>query len=808
MGLKWATPEQYTFLNERFPGFRAAQLSPGQKGVQDFLLETQAKWFSRWPMEGADSTDPEIQQHASSKMEKAKMRIHNWFYNHDRPSKTSNMRIKVSDEGKGHRVYQAIEIFEERFAKEAIKTELDAKTKGCSDRSKRMTFRNQIQARLWEEASDEVKAEVLQRHANQKDTAENHTSENKDKDKEKYVPLTGKEREKFLKALPTTVCDFTTRMSVLGGLCFSSLVAARDPALDENIRVWGFESQGQNSTEATFAKSYPGYGTGVVAPFVEYADKTLVLSSFGGRELFRNSSSLFSGCERARRQSFIYSLKAELYLESGENNSSENRPFSSLAAHIHHQPVECVTENNVHNQSEERVADLVPAEPQGDVADPVPAELQGDVTDPVPAESQGDVADPVLAELQGDVANPVPAEPQGDVGDPVPAEPQGEGISMLTQGAREQDVPPNAEGIAEVARPLMQQAQSFMSSGSVQAIDEPAINPAPCPSQGLCGPSQAATSFTSSFDISDFYVDVDPQELKTWQYALQCQDDVDFDYSQFRESHDYSVPGLETSQLDTSTYLANVLGTVSQSGYDIDMSFFNPDSSHTRGGFYDSNDSSNSVSNALLSDTINSSSASNFGGNYSSTDTGNLWPDKFDASSFGGVGSSGDQSEFSYFSNPAPCEKQPHFHDQLDPGSLNSVIPNTSGGSQVSVNHARPFNPAEDASTTLPAHFAPGGTYSAIHDPALLNSGINSKTSNAGEESSGKQKKKAPRKRLDTEGGTSSKKARMSPATEDSSSEPCGAITVSPFAQLTTGSATVSTRSGCVIKPSARMQGL
>ena len=79
MGLIWATKDQYEYLRQRYPGFCEAQLQHGQQAVKDYHLETQAQWLKKWPMEGLDSTDPEIRKNVEKELATIQaVRVETW----------------------------------------------------------------------------------------------------------------------------------------------------------------------------------------------------------------------------------------------------------------------------------------------------------------------------------------------------------------------------------------------------------------------------------------------------------------------------------------------------------------------------------------------------------------------------------------------------------------------------------------------------------------------------------------------------------------------------------------------------------
>ncbi|KIK52239.1 hypothetical protein GYMLUDRAFT_251378 [Collybiopsis luxurians FD-317 M1] len=608
---------------------------------------------------------------ASNEFELSKalgLQVQMWFYNHNRASasRANPIRIDVSSVGKSGCKKQAIEIFEERFAKMHIENMLGKEHEAKGElglsvgQSEHMMRRNQIQSQLWEQASDEVKVEVLCHHAEQLRPARSDAATSEENQQES---LKGKDQESF-------------------------------------------ESQGQMSVESTFAKSHPGYNHDIVAPFIDYADKTLQF----GEEVESSKTDLVN--------SEIGPADSETGQVNLETGQVEPETFSSPAVSKDSRPGEQAVDQDESSKPAEHVVDKNEIEQHE-------ASLSGAGVD--------------LA-IEAAEANCVLIE------------------------------------LGLVPQVLLQTTHSLPPS-----TDMSNVNP---------------------------YTVSDPYEMNLWVYPWVYPDGY------------YNTAGLGALRIDNSPISNHFHCVVSSSNSDTNT-YYNDNLSSPVSGIYDHNGPgtsypSNPISDTSLSGIVSSSSTSSLDSNGSSCDADhlrNLWPDNCNAPSTGSVGSYATQPslnvqmDFSCFTNPAVSGEQHDLHSQFDGKTLNTLNTITSKGSQASVGFTHPFNPAQDASTTLPANFTPHGTYSTIHNPTLPNAGINNRNNDAGEANGVKQAKKLSRKCPDMEGGISSKRARTLPIKQHDSHARCDNAGTSSTVALAAGTS-ATTQSSCVVKPTARVQGL
>ncbi|KIK51427.1 hypothetical protein GYMLUDRAFT_252049 [Collybiopsis luxurians FD-317 M1] len=531
-------------------------------------------------------------------------------------------------------------------------------------------------------------------------------------------------------------------MSDLGGLCVTSLLAARDTEDEQKIQIWGCEMHGQNIAGSSFSKLYPDYNGHIVAPFIVYTDNTL---------------------------------------EFSEVDHSETQPLSNENG----QSVEHTVYNNEHVKLAEPVAD------QNEDNTLEFSEVDHSETQPLSNENSQSVEHAAYKDEHAKLAEPV-----ANQNEPVQ---QGEATSTLACGEHEQDIPLNTEEAAEADCPLTGVAKPFTSSSSVQSIEGPAFNPAPFPSQDVNELPQLIDSFPLLFHNKDFWAGINPFTIHQGKKV----DDSPYDSA-------FGNKIYPTSNSATNSFHVDAGGSSLQSNPSINMHAYNTDLSHTGSGFYGSNSprncpSFNSTSSSLYAHTVAlSSSMSGLGCDYSK---GNLQPADINPSPapLGGSGDhavqppSDEQADVSCFTSLTPSGKRPGQSDV-------EVIINCEE-QQASSSFAHPFNPADDTSTTLPKNLILNETYSAIHDPTLPNSGINNKNSDPGKGSGGKQLKKGSRKQVNEEEATNYKRVRMPSVKRDKSGMECAGVEISPTAQSVAETALVSTQSGCVVKPTAQVQG-
>ncbi|KIK52667.1 hypothetical protein GYMLUDRAFT_64116 [Collybiopsis luxurians FD-317 M1] len=796
MGLIWATKDQYEYLKQRYPGFRKAQLKEGQQAVKDYHLETQAQWLKKWPMEGLDSTDPEVRKNVEKELATIQARIRWWFYNRNKVAKTGAMHIHVPGLGKPTRAKQVVEIFEEHFAKARIELQLKKQISAKEElghrigRSERMAMRNRIQAWYWNSAENDVKMEVLRRHTQQL-RVHRRSMPPATADGEENTPLKGKDCERFLKALPATVNEFTKCMSVMGGLCFSSLVATRDPSNQQKVQVWGFDSQGDNDAGATFAKSYPGYNGQIVAPFIEHADKTL-----------------------------------DFYLEFETEEHEEACPASSLAVSEDGSSAGQVQESGLLGEPS------VEVEPPSDSPDEREAvDTDGSSMGLAQPFAPSDAARVIMAPL---LHQPQPEDlftPFFNAQNSTP------NVSQALNAFDTQTSTPEATQVLDafdtqnstpdVAQILGAFGTQTSTPGAAQVLDAlDTQNLAPGVSQVCNEMSQAQAQYAASFEAPDSCSVSTRLQKFSW-----LDSDVDFDLGTFclaqrqsQRAHIVNSTGASAAGAG-NRYTSSLDGAVDPSAMANTggaLSVYNAGLSSAGSGFYGGNGvgncpSANLVNDPLYSNAVEPSSAPASALPPSTSDStqpstaGDPWSAGFNSSTVASIveyaTSFGVQNDDAYV-DPTISGNPGNFQDAFGTAPLNSLSSITSGGSEGSDASIHPYNPAGDASTTLPESFTPNGTYSAIGDANLPNSGINNRSGIFGEEIRANPTKKGSRKRMDSEGAISvrsSKKARLMTSPKNSNIVQSDGLST---AQSSAETATVCTRSGRVVRPSARMQGL
>ncbi|KAJ4498502.1 hypothetical protein C8R41DRAFT_864694 [Lentinula lateritia] len=208
--------------------------------------------------------------------------LKHYFNNTSINNSTCKSRAKAQEaKSKAVRSLKKREVYSRLFYESECKEKVDAAIAAFGPaitKGDRMVIRNKHTNAGYQAAQlDPVKMAAIEKYLAEENSKRNEdtTSPVVDEDTGEIQKLTGEEHVKFMRVLPTTLAEVSTRLAKLGGLCTMFVAAGMDPDNENKIRGYGFHV-GKDVHGQPFFRAIPDYTERVFRPFLNFASAAFV----------------------------------------------------------------------------------------------------------------------------------------------------------------------------------------------------------------------------------------------------------------------------------------------------------------------------------------------------------------------------------------------------------------------------------------------------------------------------------------------------------------------------------------------------
>ncbi|KAJ3926220.1 MAG: hypothetical protein NXY57DRAFT_1043458 [Lentinula lateritia] len=255
------TKDERDWVEGQLPIFIQHQ---NQKMVADFWPQIRAAFFLKFPLDGEDNPAMDVESHSAlGKISDIFIEyvflqsLKHYFNNTSINNSTHKSRAKAQEavkiyfgasqiqKSKAVRSLKKREVYSRLFYESECKEKVDATIAAFGPaitKGDRMVIRNKHTNAGYQAAQlDPVKMAAIEKYLAKENSKRNEdtTLPVVDKDTGEIQKLTGEEHVKFMRALPTTLAEVSTRLAKLGGLCTMFVAAGMDPDNENKIRGYG-----------------------------------------------------------------------------------------------------------------------------------------------------------------------------------------------------------------------------------------------------------------------------------------------------------------------------------------------------------------------------------------------------------------------------------------------------------------------------------------------------------------------------------------------------------------------------------------